>query len=62
MKLELTIARNNMEEEIKLISSEWHTALQCADELLTNITKFPESAKNDITNRMVEELKKILGS
>ncbi len=62
MRLEITIARNNMEEEIKLISSEWPTILICADELSTNLSNLPESAKNDITERMVEELKKILGS
>jgi len=28
MKLEITIARNNLEEEIKLISSDWDNAGQ----------------------------------
>ncbi len=55
MRLELTIARNNMQEEIKLISSEWDNVVQCADELLDNLSRLPETAKNDITERMVEE-------
>ncbi len=59
MRLEITIARNNMEEEIKLISSERDNVKQCADELLINLIKLPESAKNEVTERMVEELKKI---
>ena len=62
MRLELTIARNNREEELKLISSEWDNVLECAAELLGNLSKLPESAKNEITERMVEELKKIFVS
>ena len=59
MKLEITIARNNIEEEIKLISSDWDNAGQCAAELLNNLSRLPETAKNRITERMVEELNKI---
>ena len=62
MRMELTIAGYNIEQEIKLISSERDNVLQCADELLTNITNLPESAKSSITERMVEELEKILGT
>lgn len=59
MKMEIEIARNNYEEKIKLISSDHDHMLNCAHELLANLSKLAEDAKNPIINRMIEELKKI---
>lgn len=58
MRLELTIARNNMEEEIKLISSDHDYLLNCTGELLETLSTLTKDAKSPIINRMIEELKK----
>ncbi len=58
MRLEITIARNNMEEEIKLISSDHDYLLNCTGELLETLSTLTKDAKSPIINRMIEELKK----
>ena len=60
MRLELIIIRNGIGEEIKLITSEKNSIIECTKELLSTLNEIQPKLKGKKIGRMIQALEPIL--